>query len=114
MIEWVFSGIGVAALVGLSGMAVARPAQYDRLAPYLGAAGFVVAVAMCAYQLGASNAQQAARLTKLSDSDSWNRINDATAGVPLPTEDFFVLAGVFAYLGVLWALPAMGVVEKKE
>ncbi len=39
MIEWVFSGIGVAALVGLSGMAVARPAQYSRLVPLLGARG---------------------------------------------------------------------------
>ena len=113
MIEWVFSGIGVAALVGLSGMAVARPAQYSRLVPLLGGAGFVVAVAMCAYQFGAWNAQQAARLTKLSDVDSWSRINAATAGVPLPTEDFFALAAVFAYLGFLWALPLKGIVERR-
>ncbi len=68
---------------------------------------------MCAYQLGAWNAQQAARLTKLSDVDSWSRINAATAGVPLPMEDFFALAAVFVYLGLLWVLPLKGNVEKR-
>ena len=111
--ETLFSGVGVMVLAGLTGLAFRQPEAYGRLMPWLVRVGLLTAVAMCAYQSGAATAQQAARLTKLSDMDSWSRINEATAGTLLPAWAFLVLGCVVLYLGALWALPSLGIVEKR-